>query len=84
MQPVRQLDEHHADILAHGEDHLADGLRLLLHAGGKVEALELGDAVHQQRDLRAELLADDVQRHVLAVLHGVMEKTRGNGRRIEH
>ena len=84
VQPVRQLDEHHADVLAHGEDHLADGLRLLLHAGGKVKALELGDAVHQQRDLLAELLLDDLERHVLAVLHGVVKQARSDGRRVEH
>ena len=84
VRAVRQLDEHDADVLAHRQDHLADGLRLLLHARGKVEALELGDAVHQQRDLRAELLADDVQRHVLAILHRVVQKAGSNRRRVQH
>ena len=84
VRAVRQLDEDDADVLAHRQDHLTDGLRLLLHARGKIKPFELGDAIHQQRDLRAELLADDVQRHVLAVLHRVMQKARGDCRRIQH
>ena len=30
VEPVGELDEHHADVLRHGQEHLADVLRLLL------------------------------------------------------
>ena len=81
---VRQLDEHDADVLAHRQDHLADRLSLLFHAGGEIQPLELCNAIHQQRDLLAELLGDHLERHLFAVLHRVVQKACGDRRRIEH
>ena len=79
VQPVGQLDEHHADVLAHGQEHLAQGFGLLLLAGGEVQPGELRDAVHQQRHLRAELLLDGLGGDLLDVLHAVVQKPRRDG-----
>ena len=84
VQAVRKLDEHDADVLAHGQDHLAQALRLCLLAVGKVQLVELGDTVHEGGDLIAELSADVLQLNILAVLHRVMQKSRRNGGRINH
>ena len=37
VQPVGQLDEHNADVLAHGQEHLAQRFGLLFLAGGEVQ-----------------------------------------------
>ena len=37
VQPVGQLDQHDADVLAHGQEHLAQRFGLLLLAGGEVQ-----------------------------------------------
>ena len=84
VQAVGQLDQHHADVLAHGQDHLAQGFRLLLLPVGEVEAAQFGHAVHQLGDFRAELLFEGLQRHVRAVLHRVVQEARGDGRRVDH
>ena len=63
VQPVGQFDEHHPNVVDHGQHHLAEVLRLLLLASGKVDLADLGDALHDVRDLFAELLADVNDRH---------------------
>ena len=57
MQPVGQLDQDDADILGHGEEHLAQVLELLLLLGIAQHA-QAGNAVHQLRDRRAKLVFD--------------------------
>ena len=47
VQPVGELDEHHADVFGHGQEHLADVLRLLLLVGSGAELGQLGDAVDE-------------------------------------
>ena len=84
MQPVGQLDEHHADVLAHGQDHLAQGFGLRLLLVGEVQLVQLRHAVHQLGDLVAEFLADHIQRDALAVLHRVMQQACSNGGRVDH
>ena len=84
VQPVGQLDEHHADVLAHGQDHLAQGFGLRLLLVGEVQLVQLRHAVHQLSDLVAELLADHIQRDALAVLHRVVQQACGDGGRIDH
>lgn len=84
VQPVGQLDEHHADVPAHRQDHLAQTFRLRLLLVGEVQLVQLRHAVHQMGDLLAELLADSVEGHALAVLHRVVQQSRRNGRRVDH
>ena len=73
MQAVRQLDEHHADVLAHGQDHLAQALGLGLLPVGKVQLVQLGHAVHQPGNLLPELPLDDFQGNIFAILHRIVQ-----------
>ena len=72
MQAVGQLDDQYADVLGHGDDHLAD--RLGLRTVAVLELVELGDAVHEHRDLVTEIGAQHVK-GVCRVLHGVVEES---------
>ena len=54
MQPVGQLDQDDADVLDHGEQHLADALGLAVLAVGEVDFAQLGDAVDAARHVLAE------------------------------
>ena len=84
VRSVRQFDEHDADILAHRQDHLTDGFGLLLHAGGKIQPFQFGHAIDEQRNLLPEFLLDDLDRHIVAILHRIVEQTGGDCRRVEH
>ena len=54
VQPVGQLDEDDADVLDHGQQHLADALGLPVLTVGEVDFTELGDAVDAARHVVAE------------------------------
>ena len=82
MEPVGELDEDDADVLGHGQEHLADVLGLLLLVGAGAELGQLGDAVHEVRHLGAEALLDGLER-VLGVLGHVVEQRRLDRDRIE-
>ena len=84
VQAVRQLDEHDADVLGHGQDHLAEGFGLGFLPVGEVHFIQLGDAVHQVRDFPAELLADGIEGDIGAVLDRVVKEARGDGGRVDH
>ena len=71
VQPVGELDDQHADVAGHRDDHLADGLRLGRLA--VLDLVQLGDAVHQRGDVLAELAAQLGQR-VGGVLHRVVQQ----------
>ena len=58
VQPVGQLDEDHADVVHHGQHHLANALRLGFFARGKFDLADLGDALDDVRYLLAELLLE--------------------------
>ncbi len=58
VQAVGQLDDHHAYVVHHGQQHLADALGLALFARVELELAQLGDAIDAMRHLVAELLAD--------------------------
>ena len=78
VDTVGQLDDEHAHVAAHRDDHLADGLGLsgiaVFHLG------ELGDTVHQTGHRVAEFRAALVQR-VVGVLDGVVQQTGGDHQR---
>lgn len=71
VEPVGEFDGHHADVVAGGDEHLAEGLRL--GGGAVVDLLDLGDAVDDEADLLAEFGADLIEGHV-RVLDGVVEE----------
>ena len=84
VRSVRQFDEHDADILAHRHNHLANGFGLLLHAGSKIQPFQFGHAVNKQRNLLPKFLLDDLERHIVAILHRIVKQTSGDCRRVEH
>ena len=77
MQPVAQLDDHHADIAAHGQQHLAQVLGLQLLDVGELDLGQLGHAVHQQCHFLAKGGFQVVQRSG-GILHYVMQQSGGN------
>ena len=82
MQAVGKLDKHDADVIDHGENHLADVLGLGLFAGGKINAADLGNAFDDVSDLLAEFRLDllDGDR---GVFDRVVKETGGNGGGVE-
>ena len=54
MQPVGELHEDHAQVAHHREQHLAERLRLRFLAVLELDLVELGDAVDELGDRRAE------------------------------
>ena len=77
VQPVAQFDDHDPDVLAHGQQHFAQVLGLLLLDAGKLDLGQLGDAVHQQGHFgpkgRLDLVDGDGR-----VLHHVVEQGGGD------
>ena len=82
MQPVGELDQQHPNILGHGEEQLAQVLRLGCFLGDQVKLLDLGQAVDQGGDLAAELLLDFSLR-LFGILDDVMKESGGDGRAVE-
>ena len=74
VQPVGELDDEHADVLRHRDDHLAHRLRL--RAVAVLQLVELGDAVDEHRDLVAEVGPHHVER-VVGVLDRVVQHRGG-------
>ena len=72
MQPIAELDQHHANVLRHGEEHLANVLGMLLLSTHCRELAQLGDAINQDANLIAEALCDLGSGH-RRVLGNVME-----------
>ena len=73
VQAVRQLHQHHADVAGHGQEHLAQVLRLGLGAVVEMNAAEFGDALHQGPHLHPEMLLD-LLRGDVGVLDHVVEE----------
>ncbi len=82
VQTVGQLDEHHADVIHHGQHHLAHVLGLRLFRRGEVDLADLGDAFDDVGDLLAELSLDlfDGDR---GVFDGVVQQTGDDGGGVE-
>ena len=58
VQPVRHLDQDHAHVAHHGQQHLAHVLGLAVFAVGELDLVDLGHALDDVRDLLPELLGD--------------------------
>ena len=82
VQAVGQLDEHHADVIHHGQHHLANVFGLRFFGGGEVDLADLGDALDDVRDLLAELRLDLVDGDG-GVFDRVMQKSGGDGGGVE-
>ena len=58
VQAIGQFDEHHTDVIDHGQHHLAQVFGLLFFSRRKVDFADLGDAFDNVRDLLAKFFAD--------------------------
>ena len=82
VHAVGQLDEQHTQVASHGQDELLEVLGLRGFLGGEVQLVELGDAVDEFGDLRAE--ADfDVADVDLGVFYHVMQEAGDDGDFVE-
>ncbi len=79
VEAVGELDQQHAHVLGDGEEKLAQVFRLRRPHRDEVEALQLGEALDQGRDLMPEELVDLLARR-RRILDGVVEH-RGDDRR---
>ena len=58
VQPIAELDQHHANVLGHGEEHLANVFGVLLLRTHCREFAQLGDAINEDANLIAKALCD--------------------------
>jgi hypothetical protein len=82
VQPVRELDQNHADVVDHREQHLAEALRLTLFTRRELEGGQLRDAFDDVRHLLPEQfphLFDGVG----GVLYNVVQEPRGDGHDVQ-
>ena len=81
MQPIGQLDQHHAHVGDHGQQHLAHILGLTVLAIGKLDFVDFGDALDDVSHLVAEagfnLFAGGGR-----VFYRIVQQARGDGCRV--
>jgi hypothetical protein len=82
VQPVGQLDENHADVVHHRQQHLAEVLRLPLLAGREPDGADLGHPFHDVGDLGAEELPNALDGGE-GVLDDIVEQAGGDGHRVK-
>jgi hypothetical protein len=75
VQPVGELDQDHAHVARHRQQHLAERLGLRLLAGREAQLVELGEAVDEVGGRRAEAL-DQLGLGDAAILHRVVHQRR--------
>ena len=68
-----QLDEDHADVARHRQQHLAEGFGTAFLAGVELQLVQFGEAVDQVRHRGAEAL-DQLRLGDAAVLDGVVQQ----------
>ncbi len=81
VQAVGQLDEHHAHVRHHGQQHLAHVFGLAVFAVGKLDLVDLGDALDDVGHLVAKL-GFDLLIGGGRVLNRVVQQAGGDGRRV--
>ena len=81
VQAVGQLDEDHAHIGDHGQQHLANVFSLAVFAVGKLDFVDLGNALDDVRHLVAELRLDLLVGG-RRVFNRIVQQAGGNGRRV--
>ena len=82
VEPIGQLDDQHPDVLGDGDDHLAHRRGLLLLLGVVRHPLELGDAVDDPGQARAELALELGEADV-GVLDRVVQQRARDGDVVE-
>ena len=78
VQAVSQLDQDDAHVTRHGQQHLAKAVGLLLRLGGKFQALQLGQTIHNLGHIGTEFFSQFLLGDVLIFDH-VMQQGRHQG-----
>ena len=82
VQAVGQFDHDDADVIDHGQEHLAETFGLPLLAGGKLQAGQFGHPLNNVGDLLAEQFPDFFN-GIGGVLHDVVEQACGHGHHVQ-
>jgi hypothetical protein len=82
VEPVAELDQDDPDVAGHGQEHLAEVLRLALLARAPRQLAELGHAVDQEGDLLAEDLGQLLDRGG-GVLDRVVQEAGAHARHVQ-
>jgi len=82
VRAIGQLDEDHAHVARHGQEHLAKRLCLIFLARVELQLVELGQPIDQFSHSNAEAL-DQVCLGDAAVLHGIVQQRRHERGRVE-
>ena len=82
VQPVSQLDEHHAHVCDHGQQHLPDAFHLAHFGRDQVEATDLGYPFHQAGGVGTKL-SRNLGEGNTRVFDDVVQKRGTECRRIE-
>ena len=78
VQAVGQLDEDHAHVADHGQQHLADVFGLAVFAVGELDLVDLGDALDDVRHLVAKA-GLDLLAGGWGVFDGIVQQAGGDG-----
>ena len=82
VQPIRELDQDHADVFRHREQHLPEVLRLVLRTTRELDLADLGETCDEVPDFLSKLIAQLLlggQR----VLDGVVQESGRDRDRIQ-
>ena len=82
VRAVGQLDQDHAHIVGHGQQHLAKGFGLVFLTAAELQLVQLGHAIHQMRHGGVEILGD-LDLGDTAVFHGVVQQGGHQGVGVE-
>ena len=82
MQPIRKLDQQHADVVGNRQQQFAQVFGLLGLARDQFQPFQLGQALDQRADLWPEHVVD-LGAGGLGVLNGVVQQRRDDGGIVE-
>src|SRR5215204_6189897 len=82
VEPVSELDQDDADVVNHGQQHLAEVLSLTFFTGRERNGADLRDALDDVSDFRAEQLGDALRRSQ-CVFNDVMQQPGSDGDHVE-
>ena len=85
MQPVRELDDHDADVRCDGKEQFPEVFHLFLlfrDVIGFCGLRQFRDAVDEHGYIVTEFPFDIFQRYIFTVLHGIVKKRGNNALRV--
>ena len=72
VQAIRQLDEHHTNVVHHGQDHLANVFGLARFRSQKIQPVDFRDPFDKESDLRPEAFGDALRGYA-RILHNIVQ-----------